>query len=130
MGAAALAEARAKPASALGRALAQGQTVDGALLGSLAVEGDADAREVLARAGEHLGAAITSLVNIFNPRLVVIGGAAAGSGDLLLEPARRVVARRALSPQREQVRIVPALFGEEAGMMGAAALALAELFQG
>ena len=129
MGAAALAEARAKPASALGRALAEGRTVDGALLGKLAVEGDDDARAILARAGEHLGAGITSLVNIFNPQLVVIGGAAAGSGDLLLEPARRVVAARALYPQREQARIVPARFGEEAGIMGATALALAELFQ-
>ena len=83
---------------------------------------------MLERAGEYLGAGITSLVNIFNPQLVVIGGAAAGSGDLLLEPARRVVAQRALYPQREQARIVPARFGEEAGIMGAAALALAELF--
>jgi glucokinase len=128
MGLAALAEARAKPRSALGRALAAGETVDGTLLGRLAIEGDPDARAVMARVGEYLGVGITTLVNIFNPQLVVVGGAAAGSGELLLGPARHVVARRALYPQSEQARIVSARFGEESGIMGAAALALAELF--
>ena len=42
---------------------------------------------------------------------------------MLLEPARAVVAERALPPAREVVRIVPAHYGDEAGMMGAALLA-------
>jgi len=58
-------------------------------------------------------------VNIFNPELVVIGGGFARAGDLLLEPARRVVAERALAPARDEVRIVPALLGVEAGLIGA-----------
>ena len=48
------------------------------------------------------------------------------SEQALLEPARRVVAERALPPSRDQVRIVPAHFGDEAGMVGAALLALDE----
>jgi len=55
---------------------------------------------------------------------VVVGGGVIAAGDLLLEPAREVVATRALSPSRDLVRIVPARFGAESGMLGAAALAL------
>jgi glucokinase len=63
-------------------------------------------------------------VNVFNPEVVVVGGGAVAAGELLLEPARAVVAERALPPLRELVRIVPAHFGGESGMLGAALLAL------
>jgi glucokinase len=73
--------------------------------------------------GTRLGVAIASYVNIFNPQVVVIGGGVMAAGDLLLEPARRTVAERALPPSKDEVRIVMAEFGVEAGMIGAAALA-------
>ncbi len=63
-------------------------------------------------------------MNMLNPDVVVVGGGVIAAGELLLEPARAVVARRALSPSKEHVRIVPARFGAESGMLGAAALAL------
>jgi glucokinase len=63
-------------------------------------------------------------VNALNPEVVVIGGGAVAAGDLLLEPALQVVRERALPPCAEAVRIVPARFGEESGMLGAAMLAL------
>ena len=63
-------------------------------------------------------------MNIFNPQVVVIGGGVSEAGELLLEPAREVVARRALRPGRDVVRIEAAAFGAEAGMIGAALLAL------
>jgi glucokinase len=52
-----------------------------------------------------------------------VGGGLVAAGDLLLDPARAVVAERALVPGRDQVRIVPARFGDESGMLGAAGLA-------
>lgn len=128
IGAAAVAQARAKPDSALGRALAGGEVVDGPLLTRLALAGDGDAVALYERIGTLLGVGIASLANIFNPELVVVGGSVAAAGDLLLEPARRQVARQALRPQRDQVRIAPARLGEDAGLVGAAALCLVELF--
>jgi glucokinase len=70
-----------------------------------------------------LGVAISSFVNIFNPQVVVIGGGVMAAGDLLLEPARAEMSARALGPAQEEVRIVPAALGVEAGMIGAAVLA-------
>ncbi len=127
MCAAARAAAEAHPASALGRALNDGEAVDCLLLTRLAAEGDGDAVALLTRVGEYLGAGLVSLVNIFNPEVVVVGGGAAAAGDLLLGPARRVVARRALPPARDQVRVLPAVLGPEAGIFGAAALILDRL---
>jgi glucokinase len=128
MAAAAVAAAEAEPATSLGRALAAGEQVDGRLLTRLGQEGDAGAMDVLARLGEYLGAGLVTLVNIFNPAVIVIGGGAAAAGDLLLDPARGVLLARGSRPARDQVRVVPAALGPDAGFIGAAALALVELF--
>ena len=128
MAAAARAAAVAEPATALGRALATGHAVDSRLLTRLGKEGDAGAVAVLARVGEYLGAGLVTLVNIFNPEVIVIGGGAAAAGELLLGPARAVLRARGSLPARDQVRVVPAALGPDAGFIGAAALALIELF--
>jgi glucokinase len=116
--------ARERPASGLGRALAGGREISGPLVTELAHDGDVAAIDALAIIGEWLGVGVCNLVNMLNPDVVVIGGGVIAAGDLLLEPVRAVVAERALSPAREHVRIVPARFGAESGMLGAAALAL------
>src|SRR3954452_786996 len=116
---------RRDPESALGRAVAQRGVLTGEEVTGLALNGDDAACSVMAAVGRSLGAGIASVVNIFEPEVVVVGGGASAAGDLLLDPAREVVAERALRPGRERVRIVPAAFGEEAGMVGAALFALA-----
>ena len=90
----------------------------------LAHDGDPVARDVVASMGYHLGVGISNVVNVLNPEVVVVGGGVIAAGDLLLEPARRVVAERALAPSRDQVRIVPTRFGDASGMVGAALLAM------
>jgi len=108
---------------ALGRALAQGREIDGPLVTQLAHDGDEAALAVLRTLGEWLGVGLCSLVNIFNPDVVVIGGGVSGAGELVLEPARRVLAGRALAAPAQHVAIRAARFGDEAGMFGAALLA-------
>jgi glucokinase len=119
-----------RPGSGLGRALADGRELAGALVTELAHDGDEAALEVIELIGSRLGVALANCVNIFNPEVIVIGGGVIGAGELLLEPARAVVAQRALRPSRDLVRIVAARFGVEAGMIGAAALAFDELDRG
>ena len=101
-----------------------GADVDARALVGLAQAGDVRAREILEFIGRRLGSGIATLVNIFNPELVVLGGGFAAAGNLLVDPAREVVALNALSPARELVRIVPAQLGGEAGLVGAGLVAL------
>jgi glucokinase len=116
--------ARERPETVLGRRLAAGREISGGLVTELGHDGDQTARLALAEVGRWLGAALTGIVNALNPEVIVIGGGAVAAGELLLGPARSVVAERALPPAREVVRIVPTHFGDESGMLGAALLAL------
>ena len=93
-------------------------------IGVAARSGDSLALDVIARAGAYLGVGMVNLVNIFNPEMIVVGGAVADLGDLLLDPARQVVKERAFRLSAQSVRIVPAQLGGEAGVYGAAAFAL------
>jgi glucokinase len=117
--------AHAEPNSGLGRARAAGREITGPLVTELAAEGDPAAVEVLAEAGRKLGAGLASLANALNPDVIVIGGGASAAGDLLLDPARDEVRRSALGPNRD-VPVLLAHFGDEAGMLGAALMALEE----
>jgi len=69
--------------------------------------------------GRRLGAGIGSLINVFDPELVVLGGGFSSALDLLLDSAREVIAQEALLPGRTSARIVPAELGNEAGLIGA-----------
>jgi len=104
-----------------------GPAVDAHRLVRLAREGDRTAIEILDGIGRRLGSAIGSLVNIFDPELVVIGGGFAAAEDLLLEPAREVMRREALPPGRDTVRIVRAQLGTAAGLVGAGLVAFEAL---
>jgi glucokinase len=121
------AAAAAAPDSALGRRAAADQEITGGIVTELAHAGDDAAISVLAQIGRRLGYGLVGVVNVFNPELIVIGGGALAAGELLLGPAREVVAERAPPPVREMVSIVPAEFGDESGMLGAALLALDSL---
>jgi glucokinase len=107
----------------LGRALSAGTEIAGPLVTRLAREGDEQSLELLSALGEWLGIGLTSLVNIFNPDVIVIGGGVSGAGELILEPARRVMARRALALPAAHVSIRAARHGAQAGMLGAALFA-------
>ena len=124
LGREAVAAAQRHPDSALGGALRAGRAVEGPLVTELAHDGDAAARAVIELIGTRVGVAIASLVNVFNPELVVVGGGVMGAGEMLLAPARAELQRRALPPSRDLVQVVPAAYAHEAGMVGAAALAL------
>jgi glucokinase len=93
---------------------------------------DATARDLvaqrhpaLAEIGGHLGTAIGSLINIFNPQTVVIGGGfGVAAGELLFPSARLVILNEALAPAGQEVRLALAELGKDAGLIGAALVAL------
>jgi glucokinase len=100
-----------------------GPAVDAHRLVRLATEGEQRAIEILDGIGRHLGSGIGTLVNIFNPELVVIGGGFAAAGDFVLEPAREVMRREALAHAGDRIPIVRAELGTAAGLIGAGLVA-------
>ena len=79
--------------------------------------------QAVTRTGEYLGYGLVSLANILDPDLIVVGGGLSALGDLLLEPARRVLVRHAL-PGPAQCLVAVAALGSDASLIGAAALAM------
>ncbi|MBA7619902.1 Protein mlc [subsurface metagenome] len=93
-------------------------------IGAAARGGDSLALDIITEAATYLGVGLVNLVNIFNPEMIIIGGSVAKLGDLLLDPARRLVKERAFPISAQAVRIVTAQLGDEAGLLGAAVFAL------
>jgi glucokinase len=120
------AAAESAPDSVLGKMLADGETVDGKAVTEAALAGDETAVGVFELIGSRLGVACASFANVFQPNAIVVGGGVIAAGDLLLEPARREIRERALRPMNE-TPILEATLGNDAGMIGAAAMARTEL---
>jgi glucokinase len=99
---------------------------DGTSLKALALnDPDGAAAHAILRTGEILGVGLVSLVNIFGPDRIIIGGGLAALGAALLEPARTVLMSRALPTVRD-VPVITAALGADASIVGAASLALVE----
>jgi glucokinase len=123
------AAAESAPDSALGKVLAEGGEVDGKAVTEAAVAGDEIAIGVFDLIGSRLGVACATFANVFQPDAIVVGGGVIAAGDLLLEPARRELRQRALNPMN-RTPILEATLGNDAGMIGAAAMARNELAKG
>ncbi|MBM3131579.1 MAG: ROK family protein [Chloroflexi bacterium] len=89
--------------------------------------GDNLAKEVMHEAGTNLGMAVVSLIHIFDPDVVIIGGGVSNAGELLLAPIREVIAERSMRDFRNRTRIVCSELGDNSGILGVAAFAFGKL---
>lgn len=87
-----------------------------------ALAGNKLAKEIFHETGAYLGLAIGSLINILNPEMFVIGGGASKAWDFFYPAMMKEMQKRALTRMAEQVRVVPARLGDEAGLIGACGL--------
>lgn len=87
-----------------------------------AKEGDLVAKQIFNIIGEYIGMGLTSIINLLNPEKVIIGGGVAEAGDILFNPIRETIQKRAMTIQKESVEIVPAQLGNTAGVIGASLL--------
>lgn len=85
--------------------------------------GDPRAKVLVARLADRLGAAIGTAVNLLNPDVVVIGGGVAGAGGALFVPLEAALELYALPSHRRGLRLVPAMLGNQAGVVGAGLVA-------
>ena len=88
-----------------------------------AVEGDPLALEVFHSVGVHLGIAMASVVDIFNPEMIVVGGGVSAACDLFGGYAKEEVMKRAFPVPAQRCLITKAECGDDAGLLGAALLA-------
>jgi predicted NBD/HSP70 family sugar kinase len=89
--------------------------------------GSVPALQEVRQAGRVIGEVLASAVSLLNPSVIVIGGSLAAAGDPLLAGVREVVYRRSLPLATANLRIVPAMGGERAGIIGAACLVIDEV---
>ena len=86
---------------------------------------DEVARDIMLDAGVVLGRALVGFVNVFNPKLIVIGGGIGEVADFMVERAAEVMRGEALAGRRD-VTVAQAVLGNDAGILGAAALSFDE----
>jgi glucokinase-like ROK family protein len=97
-------------------------------VGEAAREGDALATEIIRESGQLVGDVLASLVNFYNPDMIVIGGGVSNLGNLLLSSVRQAVFNRSLPLATRNLQIVFSEIGAEAGIFGAVSLALNYIF--
>jgi glucokinase len=85
-----------------------------------AERGDAVAQEILRRSGSYLGVGVANLVTTLSPNRVILGGSVARLGRWLFEPVEAMVRQRVRAVPVDEVAIVPAALGGDAGVIGAA----------
>lgn len=92
-------------------------------LAALAAQGDTNALNFWQEYGRDLGIGISSLIYVLTPDAVILGGGVSASSEYFLPSSRQEVERRVLSTSRENLQIIPAELGNQAGMLGAAKIA-------
>jgi glucokinase-like ROK family protein len=90
---------------------------------------DQIAISALREVGGHLGVGISNLINIFNPELVVVGGALSPASPWLLPIIQDQICENALHPLLQTVKIIPSQLGVDSCVMGAVALVLDNVMQ-
>jgi len=98
--------------------------IEPALISQAAEEGDATAMEILEEAGELLGFALASVVNVLDIRTVVIGGGISAAPQFVFKAIEEGLRSRVLKPHQAGIRILRAKLGNAAGMIGAASLVM------
>src|SRR5262249_38068490 len=88
-----------------------------------AKKGDALATEILTIAGTNLGVGMATLVNIFNPEVMIVGGGVAASWDILMPPAIETMKLRSFKAPAARVHVARAAKEDDAGIHGAAYIA-------
>ncbi|GER87762.1 transcriptional regulator [Dictyobacter vulcani] len=93
----------------------------------LAAEGDQIAQRVVQDVLTYLGIALTNIVHLVNPGMIILGGPGASAGELLIAPLRERIQELCLPEARQSLRVVQSGLGSEANLVGAVTLALQDL---
>ncbi len=104
------------------REMASGGEISPYIVCEAAKAGDPVAKRIFTIMGEYIGIGLASVVNLLNPEKIIVGGGVADAGDLLLDPLRETLKKRAMKIAGAAVEVVPAQLGNTAGVIGASLL--------
>lgn len=100
----------------------EGMEINAYFASKASEKGDKEAQRIMQETGEWLGIGLASLINVLNPEVVIIGGGVAMAGDIIFNPVKEQIAKRALKVPGSFVKVLPAKLGDSAGMIGASTL--------
>lgn len=103
------------------------EEVTAKIINEAALQGDKAALNIIKETGCYLGVAVTNIIHILNPEVVVLAGGMTGSGDLLMNPIKEIVKNRTIEASYKDTQIVFSQLGNDAGIIGAAGCLLKEL---
>ena len=112
--------------SVLKKWVKNGEILTPILVQTAARQGDRFAKQMWAESGTQLGTMLAGIINILNPDCIAIGGGLAQSGALIFSPIRSAIRKKAFPIAGRSVRVIPAVLGNDAGLVGAACLAFGE----
>lgn len=92
------------------------------IVSEAAKQGDAVAIKIFEIMGEYIGIGLSSVINLLNPEKIIIGGGVADAGDILFQPIRETIKKRAMKISADSVEVVKAQLGNTAGVIGAGLL--------
>jgi len=98
------------------------KNITGEVVSQAAQAGDKTAVAVLEETGRFIGAGLVTIVNAFNPDMIILGGGVMEGDTLILKTAAAAVKKCGLIPNRDVVKIVPAKLGNKAGLYGISSL--------
>lgn len=102
--------------------LDNGESMGAYLVSKAAEMGDPEALRIMTESGEWIGTGLSNVINLINPEIIIIGGGVSLAGNILFDPIRKEISKRALKIPGNYVKVVPALLGDNAGMIGASTL--------
>ena len=104
------------------REMAKSTPITPYIVSEAAKAGDPVAKRIFTIIGEYIGIGMASVVNLLNPEKIIVGGGVADAGDILMEPLKETLKKRAMKIAGDAVEVVPAQLGNTAGVIGASLL--------
>ncbi len=102
-------------------------SINGEMVSEAAQRGDRVARELIQLTGKYLGIGLSTVVQVLNPEVIVVGGGLTNMGSLLMDPCLHALRGNVHPVLADSARVVMSQLGKDVGIVGAAALAFAEL---
>ncbi|TET40444.1 MAG: ROK family protein, partial [Elusimicrobia bacterium] len=100
------------------------QSITSQTIQTAALKGDKLARRIWKEAGEYLGIALSGVINLLNPEVIVFGGGVAKAEELIFQSMKKEIRKRTFRVPFEKVKFTHTKFGADLGVIGAALLTL------